>query len=588
MYTAFFELESAPFSIAPNPRFLYMSEGHREALAHLLYGLQSDGGFVLLTGEVGTGKTTVCRCLLEQVPEDVNLAFILNPKLTVQELLATICDELEISYPEEVQSTKGFIDSITRYLLDAHSRGERTVLVIDEAQQLSYRVLEQLRLLTNLETNERKLLRIILLGQPELTDKLARTELRQLAQRITARYHLSPLTQVETRAYVRHRLSIAGGDPDIVSDASIKRVHTLSQGIPRLINILCDRALLGAYVEELPRVTPAIVKRAAREVSAAGEVKALSVRLGSHRSLAAAAALIVFLGFGGSAAYYLGFDQRFESSANEPVASLSRRPKPDAVTPAMDEETIPVIAETAAPWTDEPVPSDGDGPALALISPDIADDPRVTEPDWGIEWAAGLPMEISHRVAFAALFERWHTPFDTETTLAVCDYAARVGLRCLEQRGNVRSIMELDRPAVLELADESGARYHAALLAIRDDEADLVIGTRQVTAKLLDVDARWLGQYTILWQMPPGYASAIRQGDRGEPVAWLRTRLAELRMQPPDPEVREPALFDAELAVMLRDFQRANGLAADAVAGAYTWIKLNGAAGVEVPRVVER
>lgn len=596
MYTEFFGLESAPFSIAPDPRFLYMSERHREALAHLLYGLRSDGGFVLLTGEVGTGKTTVCRCLLEQIPAGTNLAFIFNPKLTVHELLATLCDELEIDYPEEVHSTKVFIDAITRFLLDAHARGERTVLVIDEAQQLSYRVLEQIRLLTNLETNEQKLLRIILLGQPELAEKLARPELRQLAQRITARYHLLPLTRAETRAYVQHRLGVARGDHRILSAASIKRIHDLSQGIPRLINILCDRSLLGAYVEERPTVTPRIVKRAANEVN--GVIPQQRWRTPT----AVAAALLMCVGLGASVSYYLGLHERsqvsfFQGSPTEPIASLplgpdtggigtnAELPTPEKIT--LDEAPAVSLpqADTAAVLQGPSVDASKER-ALTMMSSDHTDDALTGEPDWGLEWPAALPPEVSHHLAFAALFDRWHTPFEMDSPLTVCDYAQRVGLRCLDRRGNLRSIMELDRPAVLELADESGDSYHAALLAIRGDEADLVIGNRRVRASLTELDARWRGRYSILWQMPPAYRWAISEGDRGEPVAWLRERLSEMSLEGPDPEVRDPQHFDAELAQMLRSFQADHGLVPDAVAGAHTWIQLNTILGVGVPRVL--
>src|SRR5512133_3680712 len=197
MYQSFFGLAEAPFSIAPDPRYLYMSRSHQEALAHLLYGLSGEGGFVLLTGEVGTGKTTVCRCLLDQIPQNCDVAYIFNPRLTVAELLSTICSEFGIAHPDGNSSIKVFVDCINAYLLDAHARGRNTVLIIDEAQNLSTDVLEQMRLLTNLETNERKLLQIILLGQPELGLMLERPELRQLSQRIVARYHLGPLTRQE-------------------------------------------------------------------------------------------------------------------------------------------------------------------------------------------------------------------------------------------------------------------------------------------------------------------------------------------------------------------------------------------------------
>ena len=266
MYREYFGLQEAPFSIAPNPRYLYMSGGHQEALAHLLYGIRSDGGLVLLTGDVGTGKTTLCRFLLEQIPGDTDVAFLLNPKLTVTELLAAVCDELGIAYPERETSVKVFVDLVNNALLDAHARGRRTVLIIEEAQNLGIDVLEQLRLLTNLETDEQKLLKIVLIGQPELRDLLARGDLRQLSQRITARYHLAPLAQKEVGAYVAHRLTVAGGRRTLFPPSAIAAVARLSGGIPRLINLLCDRALLGAYAQGKDSVDRSILNHAAAEV----------------------------------------------------------------------------------------------------------------------------------------------------------------------------------------------------------------------------------------------------------------------------------------------------------------------------------
>src|SRR3989338_1146601 len=266
MYKEFFGFLEMPFSIAPDPRYLYMSEQHREALAHLIYGFKSDGGLVLLTGEIGTGKTTVCRCLLEQTHENSVIAFIINPKLTVAELLATICDEFGIKYPEGNASIKVFVDLINMFLLDARAKGYKCLLIIDEAQNLSADVLEQLRLLTNLETNQHKLLQIILLGQPELAEMLERPELRQLAQRIIARYHLGPLERQEVAAYVQHRLGVSGTQRQLIPAALMGRLYRLSGGIPRIINVLCDRALLGTYVQGKERIDRATLGQAAREV----------------------------------------------------------------------------------------------------------------------------------------------------------------------------------------------------------------------------------------------------------------------------------------------------------------------------------
>lgn len=247
MYTHYFGLTERPFSLAPNPRYLFMSPRHQEALAHLLYGTGESGGFVALTGEVGTGKTTLCHCLLEQLPDDIDIALILNPRMNSVELLASLCDELRIAYPPNTQSLKVLVDGLNKHLLSAHAKGHRTVVVIDEAQNLSFDVLEQIRLLTNLETSRTKLLHIILVGQPELNRLLAQKNLRQLNQRITARYYLEPLSFNETRAYIHHRLAVSGGDSRLFTHAAVRRIYRYSGGIPRLINNICDRALLGAY-----------------------------------------------------------------------------------------------------------------------------------------------------------------------------------------------------------------------------------------------------------------------------------------------------------------------------------------------------
>lgn len=266
MYTNYFGLKEKPFSIAPDPRYLYMSELHREALAHLLYGISSDGCFILLTGDVGTGKTTVCRCLLAQLPENTEVALVVNPKLSVLELLETICEELAIPIDREEQSPKAYIDRLNTYLLEAHGQGKNVALLIDEAQNMSLDLLEQLRLLTNLETDQKKLLKIVLLGQTELRQILDQPGAAQISQRITSRYHLLPLDRKNSFAYIQHRLAVAGESGRIFSQAALAKIFTLTNGIPRLINVLCDRSLLGTYVEEKYLVSPAIVERAAHEV----------------------------------------------------------------------------------------------------------------------------------------------------------------------------------------------------------------------------------------------------------------------------------------------------------------------------------
>lgn len=267
MYLHYFGVAEAPFSIAPDPRYLFMSPKHREALAHLLYGVKSDNGFVVLTGEVGAGKTTVCRCLLEQLPAQCDLALIFNPALSALELLASICEEFRIPVPESPPGTKVYIDRLNAWLLAAHAQGRMAVVVVDEAQGLAPEVLEQLRLLTNLETNQRKLLRIVLLGQPQLRDLLDRPDMLQLSQRIVARYHLGPLSWGDTRAYIEHRLAVAGARHPLFTTMALACLYRLSGGIPRRLNILADRALLGAYVRGRATVDGGLVRRAQQEIS---------------------------------------------------------------------------------------------------------------------------------------------------------------------------------------------------------------------------------------------------------------------------------------------------------------------------------
>ena len=247
MYRNFFSLSELPFSISPDPKYLFMSERHREALTHLTYGLGEVGGFALLTGEVGTGKTTISRCLMEQLPTNTQAAFILNPTLSCQELLATLCDQLKIRYRKTGASLKSLTDKISEKLLKNHANDINTLLIIDEAQHLHPEVLEQLRLLTNLETNTKKLLQVILIGQPELQQVLQRRDLRQLAQRITARYHLMPLTKQELNQYIQHRLTVADCARSLFDKAALNKIHQLSQGVPRLTNLLCHSALMLAY-----------------------------------------------------------------------------------------------------------------------------------------------------------------------------------------------------------------------------------------------------------------------------------------------------------------------------------------------------
>ncbi|HEX7955019.1 MAG TPA: AAA family ATPase, partial [Burkholderiales bacterium] len=371
MYEHYFGLAEAPFSIAPDPRYLYLSQRHQEALAHLLYGVNDDGGFVLLTGDVGAGKTTVCRCLLQQIPASCNVAYIFNSQLTVGELLATICVEFGIACAPGNTSVKVFVDSINTYLLDAHAQGRHTVLIIDEAQNLSAVVLEQLRLLTNLETHQRKLLQIILIGQPELAVMLERPDLRQLRQRIVARYHLGPLTKPEVAAYVRHRLEVAGAQRQLFPARLMGRLFRLSGGVPRVINLLCDRALLGTYTQGKERVDRATLEQAAREVFPQGRPRNFVLPLLWVLSAVLAGALTVTL---------VRLDQR-ENATDAALATPAQRaaqkmpPGPAQEGPARNVAVEPAAAPAPLPAT--------------------------------LQWPAAEPRARNEQLAYAALLRAW-------------------------------------------------------------------------------------------------------------------------------------------------------------------------------------
>ena len=567
MYQSYFGLTEAPFSIAPDPRYLYMSRRHQEALAHLLYGVNAGGGFVLLTGDVGAGKTTVCRCLLEQIPESCDVAYIFNPKLTVAELLSTICLEFGITYPPGNTSIKVFVDCINAYLLEANARGRHTVLIIDEAQNLSADVLEEMRLLTNLETNRRKLLQIVLLGQPELAAMLERPELRQLAQRVIARYHLGPLTRPEVAAYVRHRLDVSGARWPLFPAALMGRLYRLSGGIPRVINVLCDRALLGAYVQGKERIDRATLAQAAREVFH-------QPTAGRGNMVRPLLAVLVLLACGAVA-----------------LAVYQREPRETGTA------TLPLVhANRAAP--------------MKAADP-VKDAKPVAELPNRLEWPDDEPRARSRAIAYAALFQAWG--LEDRGADACRQVQAQVqarapslglGLRCRTARGGLDELRLYNRPAVLLMRDAEGLdqghqqtqnqtqdqaqnqdqNYYATLTGLDDKTATFAIGTRTRTVALGALAAQWSGHYTLLWRMLPDAPKTIQPGERGPAVEWLGKQLAQVQgtagAPPTDP------VFDDALVRRLKQFQLAQGLVPDGALGPQTLTRLSSVADQAAPKLL--
>lgn len=539
MYASYFHLREPPFSIAPNPRYLYPSPQHQEALAHLSYGIGAGGGFVVLTGEVGTGKTTLCRRLLDQLPDDVDIALIFNPRLSPRELLASICDELRIAYPENRASLKQLIDLLNRHLLEIHARRKRTVVLIDEAQNLRFDVLEQIRLLTNLETDQTKLLQIILVGQPELGLLLAQPNLRQLSQRISARYHLRPLDFRETAAYIRHRLAIGGAETSLFSRTAVFEIHRQSGGIPRLINLICDRSLLGAYSLGKSRASHAIVRKAAKELMP-------QANIGHGAKLSAVTPLGLLAALAVCGTIYAGIEFRADPATmplrlsawlNPPKAA--DRPKPDEPTP----QSAPEPAKPAAAPAPEPT-------FVELIA-----DPGATRDR-----------------AFARVLSLWRIEAPDGTS-DMCRFAEPKGLRCLSTRGNWFRLRALDHPAVLEFALPDGGKRYAALVGIRDDKVELSWGDQDHAFDLADILPFWQGDATLLWKPPNGDARALGAGVRGETVKWLRQMLRVPAQDGADD------YFDENLKARVIAFQTEQGLAPDGVAGPYTLIYLSRRAG---------
>ncbi|NMG74133.1 ExeA family protein [Aromatoleum diolicum] len=546
MYNEYFGFSEAPFSIAPDPRYLFMSERHREALAHLLYGLRVDGGFVLLTGEVGTGKTTICRCLLEQVPDDCDIAFILNPKLDTVELLATLCDELHVPVPFGERSIKVLVDLINRHLLAANARGRKTVLIVDEAQNLSNEVLEQLRLLTNLETNQRKLLQIILLGQPELRERLAQPAMRQLAQRIVARYHLEPLSRPDVAAYINHRLSVAGARQPLFPGPVIERVYRLSGGTPRLINVICDRALLGAYAEGKAAVAPAILNKAAHEVL--GAPAGSPAQRTAARRVISACALAVILAGGGAAAWR----QHLAAPAEAPVPQVAIAAVP--VASAATEAVQRVARE----------------PAELPVAPED----EILRPEASEYW-------LHEMVAVRALFARWSLDVPPVGIDGACRLAADHNLACLRRVGNLEALRAMNAPAILDMRQPGGPDFFATLVALDSDRARLVFAGRTRDVSLENLQRQWRGNYTLLWRVPHGWYRTVGPGARGKDVAWVVRQLGHWEGL----AASEPAgnTYNADVEQRVRAFQRSNGLPEDGVLGPMTLVRLAALADSEAP-----
>jgi general secretion pathway protein A len=561
MYAAHFGLSHRPFSIAPDPRYLFMSERHREALAHLLYGIESGGGFVLLTGEIGAGKTTICRRFLEQIPKNARVAYIFNPKLTVGDLLKAICHEFHIQVKHEgigPATIKDHLDPLNDYLLSSHAAGLHNILIIDEAQGLTSHVLEQLRLLTNLETNERKLLQIILIGQPELRDMLARPELEQLAQRVIAQFHLGALSARETRQYVSHRMIVAGWKgPLPFSDKALRQVHRLTGGVPRRINLLCDRALLGTYANGQTSIDHHVIDQAATEVFASKTAKAAK-SAASWWGKPQWASLAIAAGTGALLVW---------ATTTLLKPSAPRTVQPDTVAPNASERAPTTVAPAKAqpPIPREAVladPPKADTPALAALPPGPPPSERWLE---------------NENEGFAALGALWGEEIDNQNP---CARTQEQGLQCYRtSRMTVNGLRMLDRPALLKLQVSGQRPGYVLATAISDVAIELSVGEQRWRTPLSALSSVWNGNYASLWRTPPGQKGRVSNGYDAGTARWMEAQLTSLQQQGKLPAEAQT------LKQKVEAFQRANGLDVNGAAGTTTLILINRATSVEEPRL---
>jgi general secretion pathway protein A len=581
MYAPFFGLKQAPFSIAPDPRYLFMSERHREALAHLLYGVQGGGGFVLLTGEIGAGKTTVCRCFLEQIPRHCNVAYIFNPKLTALELLQSICHEFGIAVPAPavgVASVKDHVDALNTFLLRTHSVGQNNVLIIDEAQNLSAEVLEQLRLLTNLETSERKLLQIVLIGQPELRGMVARPELEQLGQRVIARYHLDALSERETVQYVAHRLSVAGLRSVLPFDGpALRRIHQVARGVPRRINLLCDRALLGAYSRGKQRVDKDIIDQAALEVFGPAPVVHRKPSTPRRWPLGVGIGAGILAGAAAMAAVQWGARGPVRETGAGTGAGGARAAGASASAPAGAKPTLVAAAVAASAAPAAAAASHAAAVALAVpgAAPASAAAPMMRTIEDFEAQLARAPRE--ERDALRQLAPAWHLPVGDGDP---CIIAAQHDVGCFRTHSSLALIRQLGRPGVLALRDGQDRPVFVVLSGLGRDSATLLVGATPLEVPLPLLTTAWRGDFTTLWRVPPGYTGSLSEGAHGPLVDQIAARLAA-QQGASAPAPSRP--YDATLKARVYAFQLAQGLTPDGVAGPTTLMQLNRTAGVDEP-----
>ena len=618
MYEAHFGLSEKPFSIAPDPQYLFMSRPHQEAMAHLVYGVQQGGGFILLTGEVGTGKTTLCRNLLQSLPENINLALILNAAVQKDELLQSICDELDIKYKKS-DSQKTLLNRLNQYLLDSFANKRKTVLIIDEAQLLSRDILEQIRMLTNLETTKNKLLQIILIGQPELNDILKRQDLRQLSQRVTARYHLNSLRREDITEYVTTRLKVAGCAKPIFTKQALTKIYRLTRGIPRLINVLCDHSLIAAYSKDSHVVDVKAVMLGADDMMLENN-NGFSFKswFAESKFVPITGLLTSLLLIAGIWYWFLSLNTPSPSQATNAQQVVEGSPQSDKVPEKINsnnalvsdaaknlsENDNPTIAEeifsadevtevvktNEVSKADEIVNSDSKSTSASVKDIDREavvpqDSSLIQETQSTIDAHTSQFNQLltaeqantSRIQAFRNLSEIWETPLPSLLIDNLCTEVRKLNLDCFT--GKSEDIQELtlyNRPIILVLENLTGI-HRVILRGLNEADANVQIGDTQATVPRNELEQLWNGNYLFYWQPPEIGRRLFKKGNSGEQIVWLRQQInfALLKSQQTGLEDTVSSIYDEKLSQAVRKIQTSAGIPADGEVGLQTYMVIN-------------
>lgn len=617
MFGKYFNIDESAFSIAPNPKYLYLSKQHEEALAHLIYGVTRKGGFVCLTGDIGTGKTTICRCMFEQLPENTDIAFVINPKFSPMELLASICDELHIPYSSFQPGLKEYVKKLNEYLIEAHGKGRSTVLVIDEAQNLSIEALEHVRALTNLETNDQKLLQIILIGQPELKALLAKPELEQVNQRITARFHIGPLSLNETNHYINHRLSVAGAKQKIFSVANIKQIFRLSKGVPRRINILCDRVLLGAYTIRKSKISSEIINQSSQEVF--GELPIYSSML--PKAIAASVSVLLISGLAVFAYQNYLFDKpilqnslsvlsekniAMASRKNEVETSAVNAKKVESenkiVNKISDEKNSEILEQKIVLFDGEPKKNISESKKITTkIKQKIINEKKANyvgknkSAEVLVDTSLELSIEGGKKIipnntiskssnksdglyftdygkAYQQLFRLWAVDYSS-TNISPCEHAFNNQLHCFQGKGTIKKVIGLNRPVLLKSKVDHHEPGYIVMVSIEGDYAVVVEKGDYKLIAISEIEENWSGEFEMLWRPLHAGISYIKPGQEGGAVALLDKKLAYLQGR--DTQIPQPLVYADDLVDQVRAFQVANNLPSDGIVGPITQMFFN-------------